>query len=114
MYDFSQVNAKNFLIETGGGEDINAKHFLIETKDNRELGNDYGNPYTKEVPTGKGIPRILISKSKMINRLFIWKLFLVVQKAQHLVDSRVGYTRYLKGFCPWTTDSITEIQRISD
>ena len=53
MCDFSQVNAKNFLIETGDNEDINAKHFLIETKDNRKLGNDYSN--TKEVPTGKGI-----------------------------------------------------------
>ena len=63
MCDFSQVNAKNFLIETGDVEGINAKHFLIETKDNKELGNDYSNPNTKEVPTGKGIPRILISKS---------------------------------------------------
>ena len=48
MCDFSQVNAKNFLIETGDVEGINAKHFLIETKDNGELGNDF---------------RILISKS---------------------------------------------------
>ena len=63
MCDFSQVNAKNFLIETGDVGGVNAKHFLIETKDNRELGNDYSNPYTKKVPTGKGIPRILISKS---------------------------------------------------
>ena len=64
MCDFSQVNAKNFLIETGDVGGVNAKHFLIETKDNKELGNDYGNQYKKEVPTSKG--RILIPKSMTI------------------------------------------------
>ena len=59
MCDFSQVNAKHFLIET----DNELIKFLIETHYNKELGNDYSNPNTKEVPTGKGIPRILISKS---------------------------------------------------
>ena len=58
MCDFSQVNAKHFLIET----DNELINFLIETHYNKELGNDYSNHYKKEVPTSKGIPRILISK----------------------------------------------------
>ena len=58
MCDFSQVNAKHFLIET----DNELINFLIETHYNKELGNDYSNHNKKKVPTSKGIPRILISK----------------------------------------------------
>ena len=56
MCDFSQVNAKHFLIET----DNELINFLIETHYNKELVNDYSNQYKKDVPTSKGIP--LISK----------------------------------------------------